>query len=327
MTATTPPTPRRSRSGTGNKAPTQKSRAATVSTAIQSTRLTLKEADIQEAPLEGEVLVGHVAGVDRASLYSNPDRAFSDAEAQQLAALVARRCKREPLPYLLGHWEFYGLDYIVNPAVLIPRPETETLVEEALIWARSGGTTEPGVESTKVAARQFRIADVATGSGCVAISLAKRLPQATVIATDLSPDALAVARQNIERHDVANQVHLQEGDLLSGYDGKLDLIVSNPPYIPDGEVPGLQPEVALHEPSAALGGGPDGLSIIRRLMDQAAELLSPNGALMIEFNPPQSSVLLSEAKRLWPNAGCRVVKDLAGLDRVLVVELEGQATA
>ena len=282
-----------------------------------STRLTLKEADIQEAPLEGEVLVRHVAGIDRASLYSNPDRAFSDAEAQQLATLVARRCQREPLPYILGQWEFYGLDYIVNPAVLIPRPETETLVEQALISAL------PMVQGN----RPITIADVGTGSGCVAISLAKRLPQATVIATDLSPDALAVARQNIERHDVANQVHLQEGDLLTGYDGKLDLIVSNPPYIPDGEVPGLQPEVAHHEPSAALGGGPDGLSIIRRLMEQAAELLSPNGALMIEFNPPQSSVLLSEAKRLWPNAGCRVVKDLAGLDRVLVVELEGQATA
>ncbi|MCH8940354.1 MAG: peptide chain release factor N(5)-glutamine methyltransferase [Chloroflexi bacterium] len=323
MTATTPPTPHHSRSGTGNKAPSQESLHATVSTVIHATRLTLKQAGIEEAPLEGEVLVRHVAGIDRASLYSDPDRAFSDAEAQQLATLVARRCKREPLPYILGHWEFYGLDYIVTPAVLIPRPETETLVELALICALSGGTKERENES----GHPLKIADVGTGSGCVAISLAKRLPQATVIATDLSPDALAVARQNIERHDVANQVHLQEGDLLSGYDGKLDLIVSNPPYIPDGEVPGLQPEVALHEPSAALGGGPDGLSIIRRLMDQAAELLSPNGALMIEFNPPQSSVLMSEAKRLWPNAGCRVVKDLAGLDRVLVVELEGQATA
>ncbi|MQG76386.1 MAG: hypothetical protein FI703_03550, partial [SAR202 cluster bacterium] len=135
MTATTPPTPRHSRSGSGNTAPSQESLRSTVSTVIQATRLTLKEAGIEEAPLEGEVLVRHVAGIDRASLYSDPDRAFSYAEARQLATLVARRCKREPLPYILGHWEFYGLDYIVNPAVLIPRPETETLVEEALIFA------------------------------------------------------------------------------------------------------------------------------------------------------------------------------------------------
>ncbi len=317
MTATTPPTPRHSRSGSGNTAPSQESLRSTVSTVIQATRLTLKEAGIEEAPLEGEVLVRHVAGIDRASLYSDPDRAFSYAEARQLATLVARRCKREPLPYILGHWEFYGLDYIVNPAVLIPRPETETLVEEALIFAL------PMAQGN----RPITIADVGTGSGCVAISLAKRLPHATVVATDISPDALEIAWQNIERHDVANQVRLHEGDLLSSYDGKLDLIVSNPPYIPDGEIPGLQPEVALHEPSAALGGGPDGLSIIRRLMEQGSELLAPNGALMIEFNPPQSSVLLSEAHSLWPNAECRVVKDLAGLDRVLVVELEGQASA
>ena len=317
MTATTPPTPHHSRSGTGNTSPSQEPLRATVSTVIQATRLTLKEAGIEEAPLEGEVLVRHVADIDRASLYSDPDRAFSDAEAQLLATLVARRCEREPLPYILGHWEFYGLDYIVNPAVLIPRPETETLVEEALLCAL------PMAQSK----RPITIADVGTGSGCVAISLAKRLPQATVVATDISPDALEVARQNIERHDVANQIHLHEGDLLSNYDGKLDLIVSNPPYVPNGEVPGLQPEVALHEPSTALGGGSDGLSIIRRLMEQASEQLAPKGALMIEFNPPQSSVLLSEARSLWPNAECRVVKDLAGLDRVLVVELEGQASA
>ena len=317
MTATTPPTPHHSHSGTGNKPPSHESLFATVSTAIQATQLTLKEVGIEEAPLEGEVLVRHVAGINRASLYSDPDRAFSKIEALQLATLVARRCKREPLPYILGHWEFCGLDYIVNPAVLIPRPETETLVEQALICAL------PMAQGN----RPIFIADVGTGSGCVAISLAKRLPQATVVATDISPDALVVARQNVERHDVADQVHLHECDLLSGNDGKLDLIVSNPPYIPNGELPGLQPEVTHHEPFAALGGGPDGLLVIRLLMEQALDLLLPNGALMIEFNPPQSNVLLSEAKRLWPNAECRIVKDLAGLDRVLVVELKGRDIA
>ena len=327
MTSTTPPTPRHSSSGTGHTTLSPETLRATVSAAIQSTRLALKDAGIDEAPLEAEILVRHVAGIDRAGLYADPDRTITDREAQHLDALVARRCQREPLPYILGHWEFYGMDFHVSPAVLIPRPETETLVEEALRWARSGETKALGAESAKANARHLRIADIGTGSGCVAISLAKHLPQATVVATDISAEALTVARQNAERHNVQNRIQFVEGDLLTGVEGKLDLIVSNPPYIPDGEVPGLQPEVARYEPSMALGGGPDGLSIIRRLLAQASNLLSPDGAIMIEFNPPQSNPLLSEAKRLWPDAECRVVQDLAGLDRVLVIELKGPASA
>ena len=306
----TPPTPHHSHSGTGNTSPSPESLRATVSTAIQATRLTLKDAGIDEAPLEAEVLVRHVVGIDRTALYAGPDRRMTEVQLQALQALVARRCQREPLPYILGHWEFYGLDFLVNPAVLIPRPETETLVEEALRRMRRN---RPSTGSR----RTDSIADVGTGSGCIAIALAVHLPQATVAATDISADALAVAGQNAERHHVQNRIRLVQGDLLSGWEDELDLIVSNPPYIPDAEVSGLQP----------LRGGPDGLSVIRRLLEQASNLLSPNGAIMLEFNPPQRDMLLSEANRLWPEAGCRIVQDLAGLDRVLVVELEGRASA
>ncbi len=324
MTSTTPPTPHHSPSGSGTK-PLSPEMVSTVATAIQSTRLALKGAGIDEAPLEAEVLVRHVAGIDRTALYAHPDRTFTDREAQQLDTLVARRCQREPLPYILGHWEFYGLDFLVNSAVLIPRPETETLIEEALSWAQSGEAKEPGAGSTKEAERHLRIADVGTGSGCIAVSLAVNLPLATIVATDTSAEALGVAKQNAERHNVQSRIQFVEGDLLTDVEGAFDLIVSNPPYIPDEEVPSLQPEVAHYEPSSALRGGPDGLSIIRRLLEQASSRLSPKGAIIIEFNAPQSTVLLSEARSLWPDAVCRIVQDLAGLDRVLVIEREERA--
>jgi release factor glutamine methyltransferase len=317
MTLTPHPTLQQSRSDKGTMNPPPETPAITATAAIQSTRLALREAGIDEAPLEAEVLVRHVTGIDRAALYANPDRTITDAESQRLAALLARRLQREPLPYIMGHWEFYGLDYIVNKSVLIPRPETETLVEEALI------TALPMAQENQ----HITIVDVGTGSGCVAISLAKRLPHASVVATDVSADALAVARQNVEQHNAQSQVQLVECDLLSGVEGPIDIIVSNPPYIPDGDISTLQPEVADYEPQVALVGGTDGLAIIRRLLEQASKVLSPNGAVMLEFNPPQSEALLSIARSIWPDAEPRVVKDLAGLDRVLVVELEGRSIA
>lgn len=317
MTVTPHPTPQQTRSGKGTMNPPPETPRVTASAAIQSTRLVLREAGIDEAPLEAEVLVRHVTGVDRAALYADPDRTITNAESQMLDTLVARRLQHEPLPYIMGHWEFYGLDYIVNKAVLIPRPETETLVEEVLIAALPMSQGK----------HPITIVDVGTGSGCIAISLAKRLPNASVVATDISPEALAVAEQNVKLHNAQNQVRLVECDLLTGVEGPIDLIVSNPPYIPDAEIPSLQPEVAKYEPPIALGGGTDGLEIIGRLLGQASKLLSPNGAVMLEFNPPQADALISIARSIWPDSAPRVVKDLAGLDRVLVVELEGRSIA
>ena len=175
--------------------------------------------------------------------------------------------------------------------------------------------------------RMLTIADVGTGSGCIAISLASKLPEANVIALDISRDALKVAAANAEIHGVADRLQLLESDLLTAVSGTLDLIVANLPYIPDADVPSLQPEVSQHEPRIALGGGPDGLSLIRLLLAQAQPVLSPQGAIMLEINPPQSAGLPREAQDAFPTADVRVVQDLAGRDRIVVIDFSGRRAA
>ena len=277
---------------------------------MAATRRTLR-AISDEAAVEAELLVRHVTGLDRAALYANPLQELSAQQSTTLRQLTGRRLQREPLPYILGAWEFCGLSFLVSPAVMIPRPETETLVEEALAW-RDRLRDENAGPAT--------IVDVGTGSGCIAITLAAKLPQDRILALDVSPDALAVARGNAERLGVADRVRLWESNLLSAVSGPVDLIVANLPYIPDVEVPSLQPEVRLHEPPVALGGGPDGLWLIRRLLVQAQSLLSPKGAIMLEINPPQSATLPADALAMFPGADVRVVRDLEGLDRVVAID-------
>ena len=271
-----------------------------------------------EAPLEAELLVCHATGLDRAGIFARSSDLLTPAEYHELRRLTLRRMQREPLPYILGEWEFSGLTFTVNPAVLIPRPETETLVQEALAWreARRKANEAP-----------ITIVDVGTGSGCIAIALASQLPHDTVIATDISADALRVAAENAARNGVQDRVQLIESDLLSTVTEQVDLIVANLPYIPDAEVPSLQPEVSRFEPPVALGGGPDGLALVRRLLAQAPAVLSRDGAVMLEINPTQSAVVPREALAAFPNAEVRVVKDLTGDDRVVVVDLAGRATA
>ena len=282
---------------------------------IAATRRAL-QAISDEAPLEAELLVRHVAGLDRAALYASPERKLTTAQARSLLGLTARRLRREPLPYILGDWEFRGLSFRVTPAVMVPRPETETLVEEALAWRER----RPDEGS-------LTVVDVGTGSGCIAVSLAARLPNDKVIAVDVSTDALAVAAENAGRHGVGGRVRLLESDLLSDVTEQVDLIVANLPYIPDAEVPSLQPEVRDYEPPIALGGGPDGLALIRRLLRQARARLSRHGTVMLEINPPQSATLPDEVRAMFPGADVRVVQDLAGLDRVVVIDFLRQAPA
>ena len=282
----------------------------TVRDLLLEVRRTLEGAGIEEAPLEASVLVRHVLGLDRAALFAHPERATTEAERRSLDAAVARRTAREPLPYILGHREFYGLSFQVGPEVLIPRPETETLVEEALRWA----------EAPERRGRPLAIADVGTGSGCIAVSLAVHLPHATVHATDTSHPALAVAGENARRHEVADRVRLVRGDLLSPLAGPLDLVVANLPYVPDAEVAGLQPEIARFEPATALRGGPEGTDLLLRLLASAPRVLAAGGALMLELGPPQRNALEAAARHLFPEGAVRIVMDLAGRDRVLVVE-------
>ena len=271
-----------------------------------------------EAPLEAELLVRHATGLDRAGIFAQSRDLLTPAEYHDLRRLTLRRMQGEPLPYILGEWEFLGLPFRVTPAVMIPRPETETLVEEALAWRKRRGEKDAGTIS---------VVDVGTGSGCIAISLASRLAHDQVLALDVSTDALTVAAENAARHGVTDRVRLFESDLRSAITETVDLIVANLPYIPDDDVPLLQPEVRDYEPQIALGGGSDGLALIRQLLRQARTALSTRGAIMLEINPPQAATLPGEALSMFPESQVHIVRDIAGLDRVVVIDFAGRANA
>ena len=221
------------------------------------------------AALDAEVLARQVLGWDRARFLTERNGTASSVFLLKYEPLVARRERREPVSYILGTREFWGLPFEVGPDVLIPRPETEFVVEEAL----------------KVIARDSNpvIVDVGTGSGCIAIALVRELPGARAIATDLSKHALDVARRNAERHGVANRITFVETSFLDGVDAGIDLVVSNPPYVPSVSERGLTPEVRDYEPAIALFGGEDGLEGLRSVLEGAAKKLSPGGWLVMEF--------------------------------------------
>ena len=260
-----------------------------------------------EAPrLDSEVLLAHVLGQDRAWLYAHPEYVLSPTQSSAYQSLVSRRAQREPVAYLTRHKEFYALDLFVTRDVLIPRPETEGLVEQAIQWVKTSSV--PGT-----------IADVGAGSGAIAVSLAVNLPQAQVIATDTSPTALAVARHNAARHGVANRVFPLQGDLLAPLSGPLGLVVANPPYLSQAELAEAPPEVARWEPRAALDGGPDGLDVIRRLLGMASDRLGPGAALLVEIGAGQGSDVLGLAHRYFPGATVEIARDYADRDRMLCV--------
>jgi len=252
--------------------------------------------------LEAEVLLSHVLNVSRTALLAHSERLLTADQLSNYQTLIRRRASGYPLPYLTGGVEFYGLGFEVTPEVMIPRPETETLVDLAL------------------ARRPATIVDVGTGCGCIAVSLAVHLPQATIYAIEISPAALAVARRNVERHGVAARVRLMVGDVLTPRPGPVDLIVSNPPYVSRGEWASLPASVRDHEPRLAFDGGPDGLNIIRRLLAQAPGVLRPGGGLLIEIGADQGEAASHLARAFFPGATVRVHPDLAGRDRVLEVQ-------
>lgn len=257
-----------------------------------------------EAALDAEVLARHVLECDRATLLTRSRDAIPSAFDRLYQPLVARRVAREPVAYILGRREFWGLEFEVTPEVLIPRPETELIVEEAI----------------SVASRTLtrRIIDVGTGSGCLAVALAVEFPAARVFATDISPGALEVAARNADRHKVAGRVTFVQSDLLAGVDGPAQLVVSNPPYVPENDRRALQPEVGRYEPATALYAGADGLTVIRRLLALAPRCLAQDGRLVIEFGFGQDAPLRAAAA----DAGWRVVRvreDLQGIPRVAVL--------
>lgn len=272
-----------------------------------SARDRLADAGLANASLEAEVLLRTALGVDRTGfLASLGDTAPND---RLLAAedLLARRLYGEPLAYIVGSREFYGLDIAVDSSVLIPRQETEHLVDAVVEYSRRRG--DPPLE----------VADVGTGSGAIAIAVAHRLPAATVHATDVSARALDVADVNRRRHGVHARVHLRQGDLLGALPGPVDVIVSNPPYIPTGELASLAPDVR-REPVEALDGGPDGLRVTRRLVRGAPAYLRSGGRLIFEIAPEQLDAVVAAASESFPGAEVTFQPDLSGNPRLVVVD-------
>ena len=268
----------------------------------------LSQASIEEARLEAELLVAHVMGTERAHLLAEWQRPISPTALPLLAGLAERRVCREPLSYLVGWREFYGLRFAVRSGVLIPRPETETLVDAALRLAA------PRYGYTPV------VADVGCGCGAITVALATHLPLARVYAIDSAHVALEVASENFRRHSVEQRVTPLEGDLLAPLTEPVDIVVANLPYVRSGDVAAIQPEV-LWEPREALDGGPDGLAVIRRMLSQIPGKVRPGGAILLECDPRQTSGLVREVEERFPGCSSRAVQDLAHLDRVVEVLL------
>lgn len=245
---------------------------STIHELVASARRRLRDAGISapEADLDARVLAEHLLAWDAAGYFAHGDRPAPEEFSQRYGALVERRVRREPVAYITGVQEFWNLTFEVTPAVLIPRPETELVVEAFL-------------EQRPSPREVLRVADACTGSGCLAVAIARERPAARVIATDISADALVIAKRNAARHHVEERITLMKTDVLEGVTGPFDAIVSNPPYVPEGEAVAMQPEVVDHEPHIALFAGADGLAVIRRLVAQAAVHLAPAGVVIFEF--------------------------------------------
>lgn len=265
----------------------------------------LTKKGVESARLEAQILLAHVMGCPRIELVARSHDEPTEAERARFKELINRRVEGWPVAYLVGRREFYLLAFEVSPAVLIPRPDTETLVLEAL--NRLKGQPSPAV------------LDLGTGSGCIAVSLAHQCPGARVTAVDISPDALAVARRNAEQHGVADRVAFLGGDLFAPLPAgaTFDLIVSNPPYIAPGELAGLAPEVRDHEPRVALDGGPDGLAFYRRIAADAGRFLKPGGLLLVEVGWTQEPAVRTIFEGRPELTAGPSVKDRAGRPRVV----------
>lgn len=289
----------------------------TVRSALRDGMAQLFAAKTPSHALAAELLLMHVTGRDRAWIYAHPEAELSDAAARQFFELIARRASGVPTQYLTGKQEFWGMEFEVTPAVLIPRPETEHVIEAAL--ARLGERRE-GKQGGSL-----RIADVGTGSGCIAVALAKELPDAHVIATDISSAALEVARRNAQRHGVTQRVRFVECDLLSAQEcvsAKFDLIASNPPYVGRTEEYELAREVREHEPEQALFGGATGTEIYARLIAQSANTLRAGDSLVVEIGygaDEHVRAMLNDT--LWNDV--RVTNDLAAIARVISARRAG----
>jgi release factor glutamine methyltransferase len=271
----------------------------------------LSAANVPSPRMNAELLLMFTLGCDRAYLYAHAERQFTDDENARYETVVAERMRGVPAQYITEHQEFWGMDFIVSPAVLIPRPETEHVIETvlALAKARLTSSTEIGKKGSPL-----RIVDVGTGSGCIAQALAKELPAAEIHATDISASALKVARANAARHQLEHRVQFHETDLLAGLNPIFDFVVSNPPYVGESEEDQVQFEVRKFEPRAAVFGGPAGVEVIARLIPQAHAVLRPGGWLVMEMSGT-IALRICELLGSWDEVS--TVLDLQSIPRVV----------
>jgi len=285
--------------------------AATIGTALRAAAQRLHAAQVDAPRLVAETLLAQTLGVSRTQLLSRLERPLPIGKHGDYQALIDRCESGEPLAYVLGHREFYALDFVVDPRVLIPRPETELLIETAILIANARSETPRAT---------YFIADIGTGSGAIAVTLAVHLPHACVIATDISADAIAVASHNAQRHGVSERVTFKIGDLLEPLDTPVDLLVANLPYVRSGEWDGLSRSIRGHEPAIAFNGGADGLYMVNRLLRAAPRSIRTGGAILLEIGASHGEAAIELARDYFPDADIAVQTDYAGRDRLLVIQ-------
>lgn len=287
---------------------------ATIGEALARGIATLAAVARPNPALDTRVLLGYALAVDTAMLYAHPERALTTEQEQHFFQLIERRSRGEPVAYLLGHKEFFGLDFVMDARVLIPRPETELLVEAALALIRQ-----------RLAGGQIPlVADIGTGSGAIAVTLAALEPRLPYLyATDISAEALEVATLNCQRHGAGQRVRFLQGDLLEPLPEAVDILIANLPYVGTDEMDELAPDVRAYEPHLALFSGASGLNLLYRFLEQARDLgrLKKQAVMMLEIGSAQYNPLLQRISELWPQAPVRLQKDYAGWGRILTVNL------
>jgi len=282
--------------------------STSVADLLAESATSLRQGGIDDARAEARWLLCHLLNMTESSQLAWPDATIPDVQAARVRQAVRRRAAHEPFAYVVGEREFYGRPFKADRRVLVPRPETETLVEEALAILRARTKTTPGPSL---------VVDVGTGSGAIACTIASEARSVRMVASDVSPDALDVAAVNRTRFRLQSRLELVRGSLLSWLREPADLVLANLPYIPSTRIPTLMPEVASWEPRLALDGGHDGLDLVRALLADARRAVRPGGSVLLELDPEQ----MQPARTVIPDAESRVIRDLAGLDRVLRLDL------